>query len=95
MKEDTRYSTKDLTLAAFLLYNGYNLVEVDDSDKRSFSFVFASNPANPPIDNAVAIFVSDASFVEPKRFYKMTKYLKTVIYGGDKAGNYKRRAGDK
>lgn len=83
------YNTRDLALAGFLLTHGFHLVKADKENPKNIVFFFEYVTGLPPLEAAVAAFYSGQATVEPQSFYRNTKLLKTVIYGGYKTDESK------
>lgn len=78
------YNTRDLALAGFLLTFGFHLVRADKADSKGVVFYFEYVPGLAPLEAAVAAYQAGQARVDPRDFYRNTKLLKTVIYGGYK-----------
>lgn len=83
MEESIPFKTKDLGLAATLLFFGYRLTDVDRSDNKRILFVFEQVDLLPPIVDVVNGYVSKDLRVEPSEFMVDIKALKTIIYANN------------
>lgn len=72
--------TKDLGLAATLLFFGYRLANVDRSDAKRILFIFEQTDKLPPMSEVVNKYASKELTVEPSEFMISIKALKTIIY---------------
>lgn len=77
---DTTYITKDFYLAAFLLTNGLEIVNLDRTDPRRVYFVFHDVEARTSL---VEDFLFGRAKVEPKQYAGTIKEIKQLLYSND------------
>lgn len=71
------YTTKDFYLAAFLLANDFEILNLDKTDPRKVFFVFQDMENR---ENLVEDFLFGKAQVEPKKFTSAIKQIKQLLY---------------
>ena len=78
------YKTEDLALAGYLLAIGFECVGLLENDiNDNLFFVFSYTEQFP---EAVTLYVSERSSVNPHTYYRALKALKSLIYEYKKNG---------
>ena len=76
-KNEKQFLTEDFYLAAFCLASDLNLLSIDKSNPRRFSFVFQDCEKR---EKMVADFLFGRARVEPKKFVSAIKDLKQLLH---------------
>lgn len=83
-KLNENFNTSDFVIASTLICFGFNLVELDKSNKSRIIFSFEKNSK---IEKTVKEFWENKLTVNPKLFFNAQKELKTRMYSGDQDAN--------
>lgn len=73
-----QFNCSDLYVAAFLLANGLELIDVDKTDRKRAVFIFADTEDR---ESLLAAFWSKQATVEPRAFVAAIKEVKERLYG--------------
>lgn len=73
----SQFNCSDLYIAAFLIANGLELIDVDRSDRKRAVFVFADTEER---ESLLAAFWSKEASVEPRAFIAAIKEAKEILY---------------
>lgn len=76
------FETKDLPLAATLLFFGYPIINVNRKNPKEVFFTFGHLEGLPLLADAIVTFMNKELRVEPNEYFDAIKDLKVVIYGG-------------
>lgn len=77
MPKRSYYRTNDLPCAAYLLYVGCKLENIDNSNPRQVQFVFDALSKSRA---EAELYYSDRMQVNPRKFYNSMKWLKFKIH---------------
>jgi hypothetical protein len=74
-KED--FISSDFYIAAFLRSSGFNLIGINKSDPRRFTFIFKDKASRAKLLND---FFAGRATTEPRQFVAAIKELKSLMY---------------
>lgn len=72
--------TKDMFLASFLLYSGYEF-SYEKNGREETVFTFQDGENLPVLKDTVEDFINKRCLVEPLRYSQELKRIKNMIYG--------------